>query len=373
MTGLAILAAAALAPMLLISVWNLAASSRLHSWAPRATGPLVSVLVPARDEAANLRVLVPALLRTRYEPVEIVVMDDASRDETLAVARGYAANDSRVRVAEGLDLPHGWMGKNWACHQLSAQARGDILIFCDADVVAGPDAVGRTVAALDDAAAGALTALPRDTPGGWLERAVIPLITKLPIAALLPLPLVRRSASPALSAGNGQWFAWRREAYGLAGGHRSVCDDPLEDVRLARRAKAAGVTLLAVPAPRDLAVRMYRSRAALREGFAKNLYPLLGRHGAGLMAGVILFTTVTLLPLIVPLIPGSGPYDLVPLAMLLGVRVTAAILFREHPTSVLLHPVGAPVATWLALESWRRHRDGTVTWRRRALARAEAP
>jgi hypothetical protein len=91
------------------------------------------------------------------------------------------------------------------------------------------------------------------------------------------------------------------------------------------------------------------------------------------MAGVILFITATLLPLIVPLVPGSGPYDLVPLAMLLGVRVAAAILSREHPTSVLLHPVGAAVATLLALESWRRHRDGTVTWRRRALARAEAP
>jgi hypothetical protein len=371
MSGIALLAAVALAPMLVIAAWNLAASPRLHGWEPRTTGRLVSVLVPARDEAATLRVLIPALLRSRYHPLEIVILDDASRDETRAVASAYAAADARVRVVEGRDLPRGWTGKNWACHQLSRHARADILIFCDADVTPGPDAVGRTVAALEGA--GALTALPRDVPGSWLERGVIPLITKLPIATLLPLTLVRRSASPALSAGNGQWFAWRRAAYERAGGHLAVSGDALEDVRLARRAKAAGVTLVAVPAPRDLAIRMYRSPAALREGFTKNLYPLLGARGASLLGGVVLFWTACVLPLIVPLLPGAGSFDLIPLAMLVAVRSATAVLFGEQPTGVLLHPVGAPIATWLALESWRRHRAGTVTWKRRVLAGAGAP
>jgi chlorobactene glucosyltransferase len=372
-SGLALLATAALAPMLLVALWNLAAAPRLHGWRAWTLGPTVSVLVPARDEAANLRRLIPALLASRYEPLEIVVLDDGSTDESLAVARGFAASDARLRAVEGLDLPDGWTGKNWACHQLSRHARADILIFCDADVMAGPDAVGRTVAALDAAGAGALTALPRDTPGGWLERGVIPLITKLPVAALLPLALVRRARTPALSMGNGQWFAWRRSAYERTGGHRAVQGDRLEDVRLARRAKAAGVSLLAVAAPRDLAVRMYRSPAALREGFAKNLYPLLGGHSVAVVGGVALFALVAILPVILAVLPGSRLADFIPLVLLLGVRCAAAALFEEHPASLLLHPIGAPVAAWLALESWRRHRGGTVTWKRRLLAQAGAP
>jgi chlorobactene glucosyltransferase len=373
MSALALLTTLVLAPMLIVSAWNLIAAPRLHRWEPRRSGPRVGVLVPARDEAVHLRALLPALLDTRYQPLEIVLLDDASGDETLAVAREYAASDDRLQVVEGLDLPDGWTGKNWACHQLSRHTRAEILIFCDADVLPSRDAVGRTVAALEADVAGALTALPRDTGRGWLERGIVPLITKLPVVALLPLPLVRRSSRPSLSMGNGQWFAWRREAYALTGGHRSVRGAALEDVRLAREAKAAGVALLAVAAPRDLTVRMYRSSAALREGFTKNLYLLLGGRGAPLLAGVALFLVATVLPMLVAFMPGAGPWDLVPLAMLLSVRGAAAVLFGEHPAGVLLHPIGAPLAAWLAVESWRRHRGGTATWKRRVLARAEAP
>jgi chlorobactene glucosyltransferase len=373
MSALALLATLVLAPMLIVSLWNLIGAPRLHRWQPLGTGSRVGVLVPARDEAVHLRALLPALLETRYRPLEIVVLDDASGDETLAVAQEYAASDDRLTVVEGLDLPDGWTGKNWACHQLSRYTGAEILIFCDADVLPGPDAVGRTVAALEADAAGALTALPRDTARGWLERGIVPLITKLPVMALLPLPLVRRSPRPALSMGNGQWFAWRREAYARTGGHQSVHGDALEDVRLARRAKAAGVALLAVTAPRDLTVRMYRSPAALREGFTKNLYPLLGGRGAPLLVGVALFLVATMLPFLLVVLPGARPWDLVPLAMLLSVRVAAAVLFGEHPAGVLLHPIGAPLAAWLAVESWRRHRRGTATWKRRVLVGAETP
>lgn len=174
------------------------------------------------------------------------------------------AGGRRARVIGGTSPPPGWTGKNWACHQLATQARGEILIFCDADVLPGPDAVARTVAAISMSGAGALTAFPRHEPGGWLEEAVIPLVLKLPVAALLPLSLVFTSRSPALSAGNGQWFAWRSQAYAAVGGHEVVRSSVIEDMALARRAKRTGIRLLAVVATEDPGIRMYNSTSESR-------------------------------------------------------------------------------------------------------------
>jgi hypothetical protein len=364
---LAWFASAALAAMLVVALWNLVAAPQLHRHSPSAGPARVSVLVPARDEAWNLERLLPDLRATRYVPLEIVVLDDGSRDSTLAVARALAAGDPRVRIVEGLDPPAGWTGKNWACHQLSRFATGDVLIFCDADVRPGPDAVGRTVAALDSYGVGALTAIPRPEPAGWLQDAVIPLVARVPVAALLPLALVPRVGSPAVSMGNGQWFAWRTAAYHASGGHRAVRNHVLEDVRLGRLAKAAGVGLVAVAAPRDLSVRMYRTPGALREGFGKNLYPLLG--GRPWTFGLALAAFV--LTMVVPvglLVAAQGQVLMAaPAGLLVTVRLAAARLLGDPVATVALHPVGALVTPVLAVESWRRHRARRVRWKGRVV------
>jgi glycosyltransferase involved in cell wall biosynthesis len=365
---LAVASAVALAAMLVVALWNLAAAPRLHRNEPAGGGVSVSVLVPARDEEANLARLLPALLVSRYPALEVVVLDDRSTDGTGAVAQWYARRDGRVSVLEGTEPPEGWTGKNWACHRLAAAATGEVFVFCDADVLPGPDAVGRTVAALARHAAGAVTAIPRHERGSWLEEAVVPLVAKLPVAALLPLPLVWRTASPALAMGNGQWFAWRRPAYRAAGGHASVRAEILEDVVLARRAKAAGVRLVVLVATRDLTVRMYRSAAALREGFAKNLYLLAGGRGLTFVAALLLFLLVATAPLALLLAPAPLPLRILPFALLATLRVVAALLFGEPLRLIVLHPVGSILVPALALESGWRHATGRVSWKGRRPA-----
>ncbi|MDX1676068.1 MAG: glycosyltransferase family 2 protein, partial [Longimicrobiales bacterium] len=163
---------ALLAPALAVTLLNLVAAPRLHRVRPARsatgdTGPdPASILVPARDEAANLRRLLPALVATGPEALEILVLDDGSTDETAAVVRHFAARDPRIRLVAGSEPPDGWTGKNWACHQLALQARGDVVIFCDADVRPSPRAVSRTVRAMAESRADALTAIPRHEPGG---------------------------------------------------------------------------------------------------------------------------------------------------------------------------------------------------------------
>ena len=375
MTILTAVLVALLTPMLVVATVNLVAAPRLHRQRPvPGTGlPRVSVLVPARDEAENLRRLLPALLATEYASLEIVILDDESEDGTRDVFREFAS-DARVRTLEGESPPAGWTGKNWACHQLARAATGEVLLFCDADVRPGPHAVARTVAALERSRADVLTAIPRHERSGRFERAVIPLVAVVPVAALLPLPLVARTRAVSLAMGNGQWFAWRRAAYRRVGGHARVRSEVLEDVRLARLAKRSGLRLAVCVAPRDLVVRMYRGRAETREGFAKNLYPLVGGRPWTLAAALVVLLGAGLGPILLPVAAigaGTGPVALLPLAELAAIRLMAAALVADPPGTVVLHPLGVLAVASLALESWRRHRRGTVAWKRRTLGREE--
>ncbi|HEU0012384.1 MAG TPA: glycosyltransferase, partial [Longimicrobium sp.] len=298
--GLDLAAAALLLAMCAVAAWNLAAAPRLERAPAPASFPRVSLLVPARDEAGRLRWTLPHLRALDYPALEILVLDDRSRDATAAVAGAAAASDPRLRLIAGTETPPGWTGKNWACHQLAQAAAGEVLVFCDADVSPAPDAVTRTVGMMRACDVGVLTALPRHRPGTWGDAALAPLVAQLPVLALLPLPLVPRTASPALAMGNGQWLAFTRGAYRRTGGHAAVAGEVLEDVALAMLAKAAGQRLVCAAAARSLDVRMYDGLREARAGFRKNLYPLLGGTRTGLVLGITLFSLTMLYPLLAP-------------------------------------------------------------------------
>jgi len=357
--------AALLLAMLCVAIANLLAAPRLGGAGETGDGPLVSVLVPARDEAANLRANLPALLASDHPRLEIVVLDDRSGDGTASIAEAFARDHpARLRSMRGEALPDGWLGKNWACAQLAREARGDILLFCDADVTAGPRAVSRTAALMRRHAAGVATAMPRHHLGTWAEAAVVPLIAQLPVAATLPLALVPRTAAPSLSMANGQWLAFTREAYDRIGGHAAVRGEVLEDVHLGRAAKRAGLRLVAAVAPADLSVRMYGGWAEVRRGFGKNVYALLGGRPGPFAAGVLIFLLVAVYPWLA--VVRHAPLLIASLGMLVALRIAAALLFRHDARTVLLHPLGAAMALAIAFASYRTR--GRVEWRGRTVS-----
>jgi hypothetical protein len=364
-TALDVASAALLAPMLAVALYNLATATRMErAPAPRRT-PAVSLLIPARDEAENLRAVLPHLARLDYPALEVLILDDGSADGTAAVVREHAPRDPRLRLLPGAPLPAGWLGKNWACHQLAGAARGEVLVFCDADVTPAPAAVARTVALMDRGGADVLTAIPRQRFGSWAERAVIPLVVHLPILALLPLRRVPRTRSPSLSMGNGQWLAFTRAAYRRSGGHAAVRDAVVEDVALGRRVKAAGLRLLPVLATGTLRVRMYRGTRALGEGFGKNLYPLMGARPLAFAGALGVFLLGAVYPWAAVLAGHAGA--VLPLLLLLGVRAAGVALFRHGAGSLLLHPAGAVLTASLALWSAVGHHRGGLRWKDRVV------
>ncbi|HEU4881351.1 MAG TPA: glycosyltransferase [Longimicrobium sp.] len=366
MIALDLLSTVILAAMLLVALYNLATAPRLEDAGEPDHLPLVSVLVPARDEADNLRRTLPLLLALDYPRLEVLVLDDRSTDGTADVAEAFGGGGGApLRVLRGSDPPPGWVGKNWACHQLSEAATGDVLVFCDADVEAAPSALRRTIAMMQTHGAGAMTAIPRQRLDGWMQAAVVPIIVQLPVLSMLPLRLIPILRAPSLSMANGQWLAFTRSAYDAVGGHEGVRDEVLEDVVLGRLVKACGERLVVCAAPSLLAVRMYGGAAAMREGFRKNLYPLLGGRRASFVAALALLSIAWIYPFVAAL--RGTPAALVPLTLLAAVRIAGALLFRQEWRTVMLHPAGALLAAVLAVESWIGHERGRVRWKGRAL------
>jgi glycosyltransferase involved in cell wall biosynthesis len=261
-----------------------AASRRGSRAAPgtpaRAGRPPTSLLVPARDEEHRLPAALAGLLA--QDAAEIVVLDDRSSDATAAVVRQAAAADPRVRLVRGAPLPAGWTGKNWACQQLAAEARGDLLVFCDADVLLAPGALDACWAQMRAQRADAFSAFPRQRTVTLGERLLVPLIDDV-LLAFLPHHLLRLPV-PAAATANGQLIMFRRGCYDLLGGHTAVAGELTEDLALARRARRAGLRLGLVLGGELVSARMYSGYRESVRGFGKSLRAAHGGRDLALAA-----------------------------------------------------------------------------------------
>jgi chlorobactene glucosyltransferase len=256
------------------------------------------VLVPARDEERDVGPCLRSLLAQEYPAFEVWVLDDGSSDGTARVLEGLAQGDGRLGVMQGAPTPSGWLGKHWACHQLAGAADGELLLFTDADTRHHPLALREAVAALQAEGADLLSALPRQEAGSWAERLLVPILS-WSILSFLPLALARRVRLPALSAAVGQFLLFRREAYEGIGGHAAVRDDAVDDLALARRAVAAGLTVRLADGHERVRCRMYEGAREVWEGLSKNLYAAFGYRALALLFVWLWLAVVFLQPVVV--------------------------------------------------------------------------
>ena len=216
----------ALTAVLLVVGLNLIANLRMVEKAtPSQVNPTglewVSVLVPARNEARNIRRCLESLLAQDYPLMEVLVLDDGSTDETPEIVAEMARRDPRLRLIPGQPLPAGWMGKNFACHQLAQEARGQWLLFTDADTVHHPQAVSWALTAAKENRADLVTLVPHAVTHTFGEQLLLPIIP-FGILGLFPLALGARLRIPALTMAIGTFLLFRRETYERIGGHAAV-------------------------------------------------------------------------------------------------------------------------------------------------------
>jgi len=256
-------------------VKGLAIQVRPASAAAGGGGPLISVIVPARNEARNIERCVSALLAQTYRNYEVIVLDDRSTDDTGAILARLAAGNPRLRVLLGEPLPPGWEGKPHALHQAVANARGEWLCFVDADTFVRPEALAATYATAQVYQADLFSILTGQTLGTFWEKVVMPVVLS-GLAFGFPPERVNDPQRPEAVA-NGQYILIRRNVYDAVGGHLALRASLVEDKDLAEAVKRAGFRLVLADGQELAQTRMYTSLAELWEGWTKNMF--LGLRG----------------------------------------------------------------------------------------------
>ena len=330
--------------------------------------PTISVVIPARNEAVNIHDAARAVLNDH--PLELIVVDDQSDDDTPTLVRKLAAGDPRVRLVTAPPLPDGWCGKQHACQVGADHARGELVLFLDADVRLRPGALAALRARLgaDDL----LSAFPEQLTGTWLERLLIPLI-HLVLLGFLPLFRMRRSRHPAYAAGCGQVMFVRKSAYRAAGGHAAIRSSRMDGITLPRAFRLAGRPTDICDGTRLATCRMYDGAAAVWAGLAKN-----AGEGLGSVNRIVPMTLVLAGGQVLPFLligPGTDPpargLAVAAAGLALIPRLLAVVRFRQSLLGAVLHPAGVTLllaVQWYALG--RRLLGRPAGWRGRQYATA---
>jgi chlorobactene glucosyltransferase len=349
---------------------------------PVADAPLISVLIPARNEERSIARCVAGVLALQYPRLELLVLDDGSTDGTAAALAPFAA-DRRLRLLQGRPLAQGWTGKCNACQQLGAAASGEWLLFLDADTAPQPGLASALLAHARGRGLDLVTLFPFMELGSFWERAVLPPFLAL-ITALFPVERLERADTPPGEVlANGQCIFVRRAAYLAVGGHGSVRAEVLEDVRLAQVIRAAGYRVGGGEGMELLRVRMYRSGAEVAQGLMKNAAAGFRSGGARSLWAAVALVASAWGPLwllgagSLMLVSGAGGGGAVVLGR--GALAWAAALslwgalYRElyelSPVYALVWPIGLLAYLLIALGGiWRVRSGRGVVWKGRTYS-----
>lgn len=325
----------------------------------------MSVIVPARNEEASLGACLESLVGQTGVRFEIIVVDDGSTDRTREIAQSYAG----VRVVDAGTLPPGWSGKNNALMAGATQARGQWLLFTDADTVHRPGSLAHALAEAQQCSAALLSYSPQQEVHGMWEKAVMPVIFAELAATYRP----SRVSDPksAAAAANGQYLLISREAYDAVGGHAAVASSLLEDVELARAVKLSGRRIFFRHGGDSVRTRMYRSFAQLCEGWTKNLvllFPTPGRLSVLRLTEFVLIVGSIAVAIIKV---ASGKFQVATLAAVLGLSMLGLLLKRIRRAHFsweanVLSPMGLPLFAYLLLRSKLAYKKESVSWKGRS-------
>lgn len=342
--------------------------------------PLVSVLIPARDEEANIETCLKSLQNQDYPNFEILVLDDNSSDSTAEIVERIASEDNRIRLFYSEPLPDGWTGKSFACYQLAQRARGSWLLFVDADTLHEPHMLRSVLALAIESKSGLLSGFPRQIANSLPQKIAIPVLYFV-ILSWLPLWWLHRSKTPKPSLAIGQFLLFPREDYWKIGGHRAVKSRILEDVWLGVEINRSGSRHIAVDLSPVVACNMYRDVGAMWEGFVKWIYSVTALSRMALVLLIAAGLAFFLAPFywlwrelfVVSTPTGWGAIIIFQVVVIFGMRWLVDSRFKEPIVSFILHPLGFSFLVLTGLYAGSRQVVGAgVRWKNRLYSRESA-
>ena len=355
----------------------------------------VAVLIPARNEEANIRPCIESVLQSRDISFEIWVCDDNSTDRTAAIVADLAAENPHIHLVHAPPLPPGWNGKQHACWKLARSANAAaLLLFLDADVRLHPWTLTRSARALRNRNVQLLSGFPRQVFSGVLDRLLLPLIHFI-LLSYLPLRSMQRSTRPQFAAGCGQFLLVDRSAYFASGGHVEIRESRHDGLRLPQLFRTHGYRTDLVDLTRLADVRMYTTAAETWNGLAKNATEGMAAPGRILPFTLLLALGQIIPTLLVMLTLGelafalplllhhtyifgiSDPTLLIAVASFMGASLLASYLprliavrrFKQPLWSALLHPLGVTVLLCLQWQAFiRQKQNRPIAWRDRSYS-----
>jgi len=335
--------------------------------------PLISILLPARNEAARITPTIKSVLQQDYPNIEFLILDDASSDATSQVVMNLINGHPHARLIHSADsVPAGWLGKPWACHRLAQEATGEILVFIDADVMLSADAMSCAVALLRESALDVMCPYPNQQMNTVAQRLVQPLL-QWSWLTTLPLDIAETSTRPSLTAANGQLLLVTRAMYDRMGGHASVKQEVLEDINFVRVAKAHGGRGGVVDGSAIALCNMYDTDAEMVNGYTKSLWNAFG-SGAGAFAVNATLFSVYVLPVALMLSKDSRTRSRALTALIAAAAGRATInhkLRQGLKSEVLMHPLSVLAFNALTVASFAQRRRGNLSWKGRSVTPAQ--
>lgn len=388
LTAYEILIAVILGLILLNTLLNLLGFPLLQRRTVRPTAtwqslPMISVLIPARNEAERIRKCLRSLASQSYPNYEVIVLDDCSTDDTWNVVKDLGFSEEpgvRLQMMRGQALPKGWVGKSWACYQLSRQAQGDYFLFTDADTLHSKYSIESAVALSLKEGAHLLSVWPGQVTISWAEQLVIPLLYVLGIgfvphwlihwvqrhrgiAAKLP-----KRAYHAFGGANGQYLLFTREAYKQLGSHQAVKGELVEDLALGRAVAKRipeGWRLINCDGRRLVECRMYRNAHEVWYGFSKNIRPAFEGSTFKFCALGAIFLFALTLPFLWIFLRDNRWLVLLQVQLIVLLRLLLTVRFDTSWLGTFLHPFACLFGLAIGANSSRWTRARQIFWRGR--------
>ena len=324
---------------------------------------VVSILIPARNEEANIIALLQSIQQQDYQDYEVVVLDDGSTDSTYRLCQEFAVNRPKFSVIKGDPLPPDWLGKNYACYQLAQQARGEFLLFLDANTTIENSLINSAIHRIHLKNLGLLSIFPNQEMRSIGEWAMVPLMHYI-LLNLLPLQLVYLLRNRIISAASGQFMLFTAATYHQHQWHREVKQKVVEDVEIMRLVKVAGYNGETLLANNFVNSRMYRGYAEAMNGFSKNILAAFNYNVFSLLIFLIILLGG---PLII-----IATLNLNLIVMMCGLIILSRIMIslsagQSAWKNVLLHPLQMLSLMLIAFLAIQRYLTRTTVWKGRRV------
>ncbi len=334
--------------------------------------PLISILIPARNEENNIKRCINSLLKQDYNNLEILVLDDGSIDRTAEIVNKLIKKDPRIRLYYGKPLARGWLGKSYACQQLAGYAKGQYLLFVDADTLHFPTSISSAVACLLKYKVDALSVFAKQIMVTFPERMVIP-FGNFMIMGFMPLALIRRSRKALFCTAIGQFMLFKKDIYKAIGGHESVKGEILEDVIISKQVKRCGYKFMIFDGRSNLYCRMYHNFSEVVSGYSKVLFSSFDYSVMMMSTAIVVIAAIYLMPFV--MLPLSIIFDwqqayinmiFLQMIFILVTRIILSVRYRMKAVDILLYPLSVIYLLSMAVNSALQYKFNIgVCWKGR--------